>query len=185
MSSTGQATSSTSNVQLIVDALADYAKITGIDLSKDPFAAAIEQSTSPEAILQLLQGREKAFKDYRDGNRRLISCLSPAVRVLQAFSGVLGGAVSLVSHTYPSCEFLNLNETSSDPFFTSKCFASWDRCPPFCTSHEYALQTTVMCEYVRLPVVLHQATTPFSTSLSAWGISSSAWRSIRRSPLLR
>ena len=105
MSSTGQATSSTSNVQLIVDALADYAKITGIDLSKDPFAAAIEQSTSPEAILQLLQGREKAFKEYRDGNRRLISCLSPAVKVLQAFSGVLGGAVSLVSHRYRLVSF--------------------------------------------------------------------------------
>jgi hypothetical protein len=85
---------------LIIDALADYAKITGIDLSKNPFAAALEQSNSPEAILQLLQGREKAFKEYRDGNRRLISCLSPAVKVLQAFSGILGEAVSLVSHTY-------------------------------------------------------------------------------------
>jgi hypothetical protein len=98
MSST-QATSSTSNLPLIIDALADYAKITGIDLSKNPFAALLEQSDSPEAILQLLQGREKAFKEYRDGNRRLIRCLSPAVKVLQAFSGILGEAVSLVSHT--------------------------------------------------------------------------------------
>jgi hypothetical protein len=47
---------------LIIDALADYAKVTGIDLSKNPFAATIEQSSSPEAILQLLQGRESAFK---------------------------------------------------------------------------------------------------------------------------
>ena len=105
MSSTGQATSSTSNIQLIIDALADYAKITGIDLSKNPFAAMLEQSNSPEAILQLLQGREKAFKEYRDGNRRLISCLSPAVKVLQAFSGILGEAVSLVSHT---CHLVSL-----------------------------------------------------------------------------
>jgi hypothetical protein len=100
MSSTGQATSSTSNIHLITDALADYAKITGIDLSKNTFAATLEQSNSPETILQLLQGREKAFKEYRDGSRRLISCLSPAVKVLQAFSGILGGAISLVSHTY-------------------------------------------------------------------------------------
>jgi fungal STAND N-terminal Goodbye domain len=99
MSSTGQATSSTSNIHLIIDALADYANITGIDLTKNPFAAALEQSNSPEAILQLLQGREKAFKEYRDGNRRLISCLGPVVKVLQAFSGILGEAVSLVSHT--------------------------------------------------------------------------------------
>ena len=49
MSSTKQATSSTSIFQLIVDALADYTKITGIDLSKKPFAAALEQSSSPES----------------------------------------------------------------------------------------------------------------------------------------
>ena len=100
MSSTRQATSSTSNVQLIIDGLTDYANITGIDLSKNPFSVTLEQSNSPEAILQLLQGREKAFKEYRDDNRRLINCLSPAVKVLQAFSGILGEAASLVSHTY-------------------------------------------------------------------------------------
>jgi len=103
MTSTEQptpSTSSNSNIQLITDALAIYARITGIDLSKSPFAAALEQSDSPEAILQLLQEREKAFKDYRDGNHRLVNCLSPAVNVIQAFSGILGEAVSLVSHTY-------------------------------------------------------------------------------------
>ena len=81
MSSTVQVTPSTSNIQLIIDALADYAEITGIDLSNNPFAAALEHSSSPEAILRLLQEREKAFKEYRDGNRRLISCLIPAVTV--------------------------------------------------------------------------------------------------------
>jgi hypothetical protein len=99
MSSTGQATSSTSNVQLIIDALADYLRITGIDLASNPFAAVLEQSSSLEAILQLLQEREKAFKEYRDGNRGLISCISPAVKILQAFSGILGEAASLVSYT--------------------------------------------------------------------------------------
>jgi fungal STAND N-terminal Goodbye domain len=99
MSSTGQATSSPSNFQLIIDALADYSTITGIDLSKSPFAATLEHSNSPDAILQLLQGRENAFKEYREGNRGLISYLSPAVKVLQAFSGILGDTVGLVSHT--------------------------------------------------------------------------------------
>ena len=102
MSSTVQATSSTSttsNIQLITDALVDYANTTGIDLSSNPFAAAIERAISPGDILELLQEREKAFKDYREGNRRLVSCLSPAVNVIQAFSGILGEAISLVSHT--------------------------------------------------------------------------------------
>ena len=104
MSSTVQPTSSTlstSNVQLIADALADYAKETGIDLSKNPFAAAIERADSPGDILELLQERESAFKDFREGNRRLISCLTPAVNVIHAFSGILGEAVSLVSQTHP------------------------------------------------------------------------------------
>ena len=102
MSSTAQEASSTSNIQLIVVALADYAKITGIDLSTNPLATALEQSTSPEAILQLLQGRANAFKEFRDGNRALMSCLSPVVRVIQAFSGILGDseADSLVSDTF-------------------------------------------------------------------------------------
>jgi fungal STAND N-terminal Goodbye domain len=135
MSSTVQETSSTSststsNIQLITDALVDYAKVTGIDLSKNPFAAAIEQANSPGAILELLQEREKAFKDYREENRRLINCLSPAVNVIQAFSGVLGEAVSLVSHTShlvtlitslfrsPSHQqkHCSLGSTSSSPF---------------------------------------------------------------------
>jgi hypothetical protein len=101
MSSTEKAASSTSKIQFIIDAaLDDYAKITGIDLSQNPFATSLEQSNSPEVILELLQEREKAFKEYRDSNRKLISSISPAVKVIQAFSGILGEAVSLVSVTY-------------------------------------------------------------------------------------
>ena len=109
LSSTEKATSSTSNLQLIVNALADYAKTTGIDLSKNTFATALKQSNSLETILKLLEGREKAFKEYRDGNRRLMNCLSPAVKVLQAFSGILGEAASLVSVQCSSIAYLFVN----------------------------------------------------------------------------
>src|ERR1700733_13480715 len=117
MSSTGQATSSPPNFQLITNALADYADLTGIDLTKNPFAVKIERLNSPEAILELLQEREKAFKEYREGNRRLISCLSPGVEVLHTFSGIVGEAVRLVSVT-PTCEFFNA--APSGPVLTSK-----------------------------------------------------------------
>jgi len=119
MSLTEQLTSSassTSNIQLITDALAKYAQITGTDLSKNPFAASLEQATSPEAILQLLQEREKAFKEHRDGNRRLINCLSAAVNVIHAFSGILGSAVSRVSHPYDRVTLLTcLRQVSFPP----------------------------------------------------------------------
>ena len=87
-----------SDSQLIIDALYDYANLTGEDLSKNPFAEKLQRCNTPDSILELLQEREKAFKEYRDGNRTLINSISPAVRVLHAFSGFLGEAISLVSH---------------------------------------------------------------------------------------
>jgi hypothetical protein len=178
MSSTGQGTSSTSSLQLIVEAaLADYTKNTGIDLSKTPFAVALEQSNSPGAILQLFQDRENTFKGYRDENRGLINCLSPAVKVIQAFSGIVGEAVNLVSLTYPSGYYLTM--TSSDPLSTNKRFVCCHRYSPFCTSFQRAFQTNCDEKYARLPVGLHRATMRSSICSSAWGISSSVWRSIR------
>lgn len=119
MSSSAQATSSTSNFQLIIDtALADYTKMTGTDLSETPFATAIQQSNSPEAVLQLLHDREKPFKEYRKDNRKLINCLTPAVKVFQALSGVLGKTVNHVSHAYHSMTLLTA--TSSDPISAGK-----------------------------------------------------------------
>ena len=175
--STGQATPSTSNVQLIIDALADYTKITGIDLSKNPFAVTLKQSDSSETILQLLHEREKAFKEYREGNRRLINCLSPAVTVIQAFSGIIGEAVSLVSLTCHPVTHLTV--TSSDPLPTGKRFVCCHRYSPRCTFLPHPFQPyPVMNEFTRLPVGLHQAMMLFSNCSSAWGTSSSVWRYI-------
>jgi hypothetical protein len=86
-----------SNLQLILEALDDYAKQTGIDLSNNPFGDKLRSCESPGAILELLEGQAKAFKDYRDGNRKLIDWLSPVVKVLHSFSGVLDEASILVS----------------------------------------------------------------------------------------
>src|SRR5258708_10583869 len=121
MSSSAQETSSSSNVQSIIEAaLADYTRITGTDLSKTPVAAALKRPNSPETILQLLHEREKCFKEFRDGNRRLINCLTPAVTVLQAFSGVLGDGVSQVSHTCHPVTPTLLTVASSGPLSTRK-----------------------------------------------------------------
>jgi hypothetical protein len=127
MSSTAQATSSHSKFQLIINAaLVDYAKLTGIDLIEYPFAENIERSNSPEAILELLQERQMAFKEYREGNRRLITCLSPAVMVLHATSGILGEAVSLVSVTYHPVNLLTQSRNFSlGPLLSGKDCVHW------------------------------------------------------------
>ena len=100
MSSTAEATAAFENVKLIINALADYAKETGVDLSKNPFAAKLEQLQTPKDILQLLEGQERAFDGYREGNRRLFNFLNPAVKVLHGFSGILSEAACLVSQKH-------------------------------------------------------------------------------------
>jgi hypothetical protein len=104
--STGHATISSSNLQLIVDALGDYADRMGIDFSKNPFAAELQLCNTPDAILQLLREREKAFIKFRDRNRTLINCFSPAVQVLHAFSATFGEAVGVVSCASPVLLFV-------------------------------------------------------------------------------
>jgi hypothetical protein len=99
MSSTEQTTISPSNLQLIIDALGDYARRMGIDFARNPFAEELQRTNTPNDILNLLQKREKAFIQHRNCNRTLISSFGPAVRVLHMFSQKLGDAVSLVSFT--------------------------------------------------------------------------------------
>ena len=89
----------TPNVQLITEALHDYAKQTGIDLTKHPSAERLELLDSPDAVLRIFQERENAFGMFRNRNRTLINCLRPAVQTLHALSGAIGEAASLVSHT--------------------------------------------------------------------------------------
>ena len=137
-----QATSSPSNFQLIVVALADYAKLTGIDISNSSFARRLELSNSPQAILDLFEEREKAFEEYRDRNQRLIGCISPAVEVFYAISGTLGEVVG------------------SGPLSASKrCFCR-DGSSPRCMSLKRPSTNSPMTHvYSRLPLESRQAMT--------------------------
>ena len=178
MSSSVQATFSHSNFQLITNALADYVKLTGIDLTKNPFAEKIELLNSPEAILELLQEREKAFKEYREVNRRLISCLSPAVKVLRAFSGIIGEVVSLVSvifFTYSLVKvqhnFVRSPSRQETPYSRALMFSSM-YAPWACSS----IKSPLTQDCARLPLGFPRVMTLCSNFLNAWGISSSVLR---------
>jgi len=75
-----------SDFQFIFDiALADYRAHTGVDLSQYPFAETLQNCQSADAVLELLQEKVQEFKDYRNGNRKLIDSLKPVVHVLHAF----------------------------------------------------------------------------------------------------
>lgn len=86
-----------SNFQLILDALDKYLEKTGINLQENPFADKVKNCDSPSTVLLLLEENLKAFKDYREENRKLIDCLNPVVQFVHAFSGILGEASGLVS----------------------------------------------------------------------------------------
>jgi hypothetical protein len=100
MKSTTSTTTSPSNFRLIIDtALDNYKDQTGIDLTQNPSADKIQHSDSPDGILKLFKEREEEFKNYRDGNRKLVDFLKPAVQILHTLSDTLGEAIGLVSRT--------------------------------------------------------------------------------------
>jgi hypothetical protein len=88
---------STSIKPIIDAAFSDYVKQTGIDPAKHPFADQLQTCHSPDDVLKLLEVKANEFKDYREGNRKLIDRLKPVVNVIHVFSDVLGEVVSLVS----------------------------------------------------------------------------------------
>ena len=97
-SSAGSLTMPSASFQPILDAaLADYVKQIGIDPVKHPFVDQLQSCHSPDDVLKILEDKANVFKDFRDGNRKLIDCLNPVVKVIHAFSGILGQAASFVS----------------------------------------------------------------------------------------
>jgi hypothetical protein len=82
--------------QAVLDqALDDYREQIGVELDMHPFVDEFRGRDSPDDIIKLLEDKTKAFKAYRDGNRKLINWLSSVVQVVNTLSGVLGQAVSL------------------------------------------------------------------------------------------
>ncbi|KAF8259658.1 hypothetical protein EI94DRAFT_1706945 [Lactarius quietus] len=87
---------SSPNLQLIRDALDNYAEQMKIDLKDNPFVEEVKRCDTPAAILQLLEKNRDEFKEYRDKNRKFIDCLNPVVKFVHAFSGILDEAASLI-----------------------------------------------------------------------------------------
>lgn len=90
--------SSASRFEFILNnALQEYTKETGVDLTKYEFANQLERCSSPDEVLIVLREKAKKFKDYRDGNRKLINWVTPVVQVVHVFAAFLGEATSIVS----------------------------------------------------------------------------------------
>jgi hypothetical protein len=88
-----------SNYQSIFDsALESYEKKTGRDLTSNPLFRKIEGCNSPDDVITLLREQIPGFDRSRSSNDsgRLANWLDPTVNTINAFSGTIGGSVSLV-----------------------------------------------------------------------------------------
>ncbi|KAH9011869.1 hypothetical protein EDB84DRAFT_1444949 [Lactarius hengduanensis] len=56
----------------------------------------LRTGSSPDDILKVLEDKAGQFKDFRDGNRKLLNWLSPVVHVVHTLSAVLGASIALV-----------------------------------------------------------------------------------------
>ena len=83
--------------EILDKALADYREQIHVELDKHPFIDELQGRDSPDDVLKLLEEKAKAFKVYRDGNRKLINWLSPVLQVIHVLSGVLGEAVRAIN----------------------------------------------------------------------------------------
>ncbi|KAI9451367.1 hypothetical protein BJY52DRAFT_107606 [Lactarius psammicola] len=153
-----------SNFHSILDALDKYAEQTGINLKENPFADKVMGCDSPNAVLLLLQENLKAFKDYRDQNRKFIDNLSPVVQFVHAFSGTLGEAASTVPFQPAKLIFVGI-----EVLFTVRVCITFNNILP-------------ISRYVRRPKVSARAMTLFLNSSNASATSSNASKFTQISP---
>ncbi|KAH9179310.1 hypothetical protein EDB89DRAFT_1901306 [Lactarius sanguifluus] len=88
--------SSTSFQPILDAALTDYSNQVGIDLASHPIADSLRSCGSPDDVLKLLEDKANEFKDFRDGNRKLLDWLNPVVNVVHTLSTVLCASITLV-----------------------------------------------------------------------------------------
>ncbi len=89
---------SAANFTAILDAASkEYKILIGQDLQTHPLAAALDNFSSPESVLNVFRRQAQAFDKFRKGDDKLIAWLTPVVNILFTFSGTLGEGVGLVS----------------------------------------------------------------------------------------
>ena len=79
-------------------ALDEYARHTGDELAKHPLSAKLETCRSPADVLGVLRKQAEVFREFREGNKKLMKVIEPTVNVLCSLSGVFADNIGLVRH---------------------------------------------------------------------------------------
>jgi hypothetical protein len=162
---------STDNFTAIFQAaLNEYHTVTGKSLDTQPFAAQLDDCNSPEAFSNVLRTQAKALSKFRKGDEKLMVWLDPTIDILYTFSRTLGERIGLVSHLIRLV--LSFSNIWPSAILTREKYLHRHRCSscskflPCVPCHVHAIFNLHMLH--RQQGVLWQATTPLSTSSSAF-----------------
>jgi hypothetical protein len=98
-----------SDLNSILDAaLSEYKKKTESGLLEHPLAEQVKRCDSIGAISAILQGQAGEFRQFRDGDQRLMKWINPIVEVISRFSETLGGVASIVRPRNPVRNHLSI-----------------------------------------------------------------------------
>ena len=104
--STSLSTSPSDLNSILHAALSEYKEKTGGGLLEHPFAKEVKECDSIGAISAILQGQAREFRQFKDGDQRLMKWIDPMVDTLSTFSETLGGVASIVRPGNPACSHL-------------------------------------------------------------------------------
>ena len=92
------------------EAIEEYKRKTGKDVTTHPLAEEIKGCVSPGAILTVLEGKANELNQTRSSDERLTKWLTPTVNVLNALSTTLGQGVGTVSHSVFTRRIITVSE---------------------------------------------------------------------------
>jgi len=77
-------------------ALGEFTDHTGKDLTTHPLTSELENCRSADDVLRVLREQAKAFREFREGNKKLMKILDPTVNVICSLSLAFGDTIGLV-----------------------------------------------------------------------------------------
>jgi hypothetical protein len=84
-------------------ALDEYTKHTGNNLAEHPLSTELESCRSPCDVLDVLREQANVFREFQEGNKKLMKVIEPTVNVLCSLSGVFADNIGLVRPFEMAC----------------------------------------------------------------------------------
>ena len=124
------------------EAVEEYKRKTGKDITTHPLAEEIKGCVSPDAILTVLERKANELNRSQSSDERLTKWLAPTVNVLNALSTTLGQGVGTVSPSMFTQRIITVSENESLGISPYSNHFFWDQYTP-CGELSYFLPLSV------------------------------------------